>query len=276
MGKGIEMKKHNMAILVIGFDGYNDLWNDFFTLFHKYWDDCPYKIYLSNNTLDFPVQNVTTIHAGADAEWSRKAQIALEQIEEDYICLLLEDFYLGKRVDNKVVEKALNLMAEDDLNYYKLNTFTPFKTESYKEYPYLHIIPENMEYGISLLPGIWKKEFLSEKLGKENYNAWKFECDRIAEEKGKTNKPLKGCVYDERNILQIVHGVVQGKYLPEAVKYFEKRGYSLNQSKRQVMSFKENFIYKTKRLSWPKPVKTVLKKILRCFGMKFVTDQNSK
>lgn len=269
------MKKGSMAIVVIGFDGYSDIWKDFFTLFHKYWPECPYKIYLINNELDYKVKGVTTLHAGADAEWSRKVQMALEWIEEDYICLLLEDFYLGKEVQTRVVAHALKLMEEDKLKYYKLNTFTAFQSENYKKYKYLHVIPENMDYGISLLPGIWQKEFLREKVGTENYNAWKFECDRLAEEKGKTSKPLKGCVYDKRNILHIVHGVVQGKYLPEAVQYFAKRGYVLNQSRRGVMSVWENFIYKCKRLNWPSPLKKVLKKILRLFGMKFVTDENA-
>jgi len=156
-----------------------------------------------------------------------------------------------------------------------LNTFTPFHTPHYKQYKYLYVIPENMEYGISLLPGIWEKGFLQTKLGTENYNAWKFECNRLSEEKGKSSRPLEGCVFDSRNILQIQHGVVQGKYLPETIQYFKKQGYSLNQSRRGVMSFKENLLYKVKRLNWPSPVKNILKGILRLFGMKFVSDMNS-
>lgn len=269
------MSERNMAIAVIGFDGYNDIWKDFFTLFHKYWPGCPYKIYLINNELDYKVKGVTTLHAGADAEWSRKVQMALEWIEEDYICLLLEDFYLGKEVQTRVVAQALKLMEKDKLKYYKLHTFTPFRTEHYKGYKHLYVIPENMDYGISLLAGIWEKGFLREKVGTENYNAWKFECNRLAEEKGKTNTPLKGCVYDERNILNIVHGVVQGKYLPEAVRYFARRGYALNQSRRRMLNPWENFIDKCKRFNWPGPVKKILKKILKLFGMKFVTDENA-
>lgn len=276
MGKGKIMKKYNMAILVIGFDGYNDLWDDFFTLFHKYWIDCPYKTYFVNNDLEYNIMGVTTIHAGIDAEWSRKAQKALELIKEDYVCLLLEDFYLGKKVDTNVIEHALKIIQKENIQYYKLNTFTPFRTKIYKQYKHLHIIPENMEYGISLLPGIWRKEFLSKKLGSDNYNAWQFEYNQIIETRGKSDNPIKGCVFDERNILRIVHGVVQGKYLPEVLRYFKKEGYRLNQNKRGAMSFKENFIYKCKRLNWPQPVRPFLKKILRIFGMTFVTDQNNK
>ena len=166
-------------------------------------------------------------------------------------------------------------MDRDQLKYYKLTTFSKIKTASYQGIPYLHVLPENLEYAVSLQAGIWKKDFLKEKVGTENYNAWKFEIDRINEEKVASKEPMEGCVYDDRNILQIQHGIVQGKYLPEAVKYFDRRGYHLDQSRRSVMTFRENFIYKAKRLNWPKPVKQVLKSVLRLFGMKFVTDVNA-
>ena len=269
------MKDNRMAIVMIGYDGYDDVWKDFFTLYQKNWSDCPYKIYLADGEKGYDMPGLTVIHAGKDAEWSRKVQKALEVVEEKYICLLLEDFYFGSRVNNKVVSKALDLMDKDHLKYYKLNTFSKIKTARYKNIDYLHVLPENMEYGISLQPGIWEKDFLKEKVGTGNYNAWKFEVDRLNEEKGKSKAPLKGCVFDERNILKIQHGIVQGKYLPECVRYFEKRGYQLNQSRRSVMTFKENLIYKAKRLNWPKPIRKILKSILRAFGMKFVTDMNA-
>lgn len=269
------MKDNRMAIVMVGFDGYDDVWIDFFNLYKKNWADCPYKIYLADGEKGYDLPELTTVHAGKDAEWSRKVQKALEVVEEKYICLLLEDFYFGSPVDNAVVSEALDLMEKDELKYYKLNTFSPIKTAKYKNFDYLRVLPGNLEYAISLQPGIWEKDFLKEKVGTENYNAWKFEVDRINEEKNASSEPMKGCVYDERNILQIQHGIVQGKYLPECVKYFRKKGYELNQSRRSVMSFKENFIYKSKRLNWPKPIKKVLKAVLRLFGMKFVTDVNA-
>lgn len=269
------MKDDRMAIVMIGYDGYDDVWKDFFTLYQKNWADCPYKIYLADGEKGYDMPGLTVIHAGKDAEWSRKVQKALEVVEEKYICLLLEDFYFGSPVDNKIVAEALDIMERDQLKYYKLTTFSKIKTASYQGIPYLHVLPGNLEYAVSLQAGIWEKDFLKEKVGTENYNAWKFEIDRINEEKLASKEPMEGCVYDDRNILQIQHGIVQGKYLPEAVKYFDRRGYHLDQSRRSVMTFRENFIYKSKRLNWPKPIKQILKSVLRLFGMKFVTDVNA-
>lgn len=267
--------KEDMAILVIGFDGYDDLWDDFFTLFAKYWSDCPYPVYLANNSKKCNYEGVTVINAGDDAEWSRKAQMALQVIEEKYVSLMLEDFYLGEKVDNSVIKSAIRLMKKDGLVYYKLKTFSKIKTAKYKNYSYLRTIPGNLEYGISLQPGIWDKNFLAEKLGKENYNAWKFECDRLAEEKNMGAQPLKGCVYDERNIFKIQHGVVQGKYLPKTVKYFDKQGYHLNMERRQAMRGKQYFVYRLKAFGWPRFMRTILKRIMHFFGAEFVTDRNA-
>lgn len=272
------MNRANMAIVVIGFDGYDDLWDDFFILFRRFWSECPYKVYLVNNEKKSEYEGVTVVNAGRDAEWSRKVQVALESVDEDYLCLMLEDFYIGKKVNTKVVEKALQLMVEDHIKYYKLKTFSNINTAEYRDYKYLHVLPKNLEYGISLQPGIWKKSFLKEKVGTENYNAWKFECDCIAEAKKGGNALLEGCIYDDRNILEIQHGVVQGKYLPKALKYFEKQGYILNQQRRGAMQGKQYFVYRCKVFSnkyLPKVLKKKLKKIMNIFGMKFVTDKNA-
>ncbi len=265
---------NNLAILVIGFDGYDDLWDDFFTLFFKYWENCPYSVYLANNEKKYNFSNVKVINAGANAEWSRKVQVALDTIEEEYICLLLEDFYVGYPICQEEIDKLMHLISSDKLIYYKLKTYFPIKTKKYKGYNFLSVIPENLKYGISLQPAIWQRDFLKEKVGKENYNAWKFEVDRVREEAGGTDAPIEGCVYDNRNILQIQHGVVQGKYLPQTVKFFKKQGYCLNMEHRQVMRGKQYIIYKLKEIKWPKPIRTLLKKILNILGVKFVSDIN--
>ena len=267
-----------MAILVVGFDGYDDLWEDFFSLLSKYWSDCPYKIYLVNNERKCNYDGVTVINVGENAEWSLKVSTALEHIKEKYICLLLEDLYFGEKVENGAITKILNYMEKNKTIFYKLKSFSKIKTKKVEDYGFLYEIPDTLRYGISLQAAIWHREFLKEKVGKGNYNAWKFECDRIAEEQNGNGVALQGCVYDNRNILQLQHGVVQGEYLPRTLKYFKEKGYELNQSRRQAMSEKQYFIYRCKLLSTnvlPARVKIGLKKTLNFFGIKFITDKHA-
>lgn len=122
------------------------------------------------------------------------------------------------------------------------------------------------------------KNFLIEKLGTDNYNAWTFEKDRLDEETNETT-PIEGGVFDNRNILQIEHMIVQSMYLPPAVQYFNKKGYSIDLNERAVMSRKQYFIYANKRF-WSDLLSgfdlTGIKKIFKKMGMSFVSDSNSR
>ena len=120
---------------------------------------------------------------------------------------------------------------------------------------------------------IWNKEFLYELIGEGDYNAWEFEMNRLKESVNADNIPLDGCVYDDRNILHIVHGVVQGKFLPSAVKQLRNIGFELNTSPREIMSFKEYAYYKLKlHMKDVLPIKVTkgIKPLLSKAGFKFV------
>lgn len=273
--------KQDMTIVFIGFDGYSDMWDDCMNLFHRFWKDCPYKVMFVNNTKDVKYENVEVLHAGDDAEWSRKVQLAVEKADTPYICLLLEDFFVGEPIDTQVIEDTLKLIKEDDIRYFKIvNNNRPLKNKDphYKGIKYLHVVPENDEYGVSLQAAIWKKDYLKEVLGTENYNAWKFEFDRVKEAEGKTSEPNKGVLVDDRNILKIKHGVMQSKYLPFTVKYFKKKGLDLT-IQREIMSYPQYLRYwivSAGKEILPKSWRVGVKHLLEKCGMKFVSTMRDK
>lgn len=266
----------DMTIVFIGFDGYCDLWNDCFRLFEHFWPNCPYDILFVNNTKDVEFKNVNTLHAGEDAEWSRKVQIALENCNTKYICLLLEDFFVGDEIDTTSVRKMLRFIKKEKIKYYKLANMSRAvknRDPNYRGYSFLHVIPESDEYGISLQAAIWDRDFLSEKLGNDNYNAWVFEFNRVKEANIENDCPRKGCVFDDRNILHLKHGVVQSKYIPGTVKYFKKIGLDLN-IQREVLT--EIQYYKIQFTSFckyimPKSLRKPAKALMEKIGFEFVS-----
>ncbi|MBE0067689.1 hypothetical protein [Thermoanaerobacterium thermosaccharolyticum] len=266
--------KSDMAIVVVSYDGYSDLWDDFFTLLNKYWGDRPYPTYLANNVKQVNYEGVKVINCGKDAKWSTRTRIAVQQIKEPYICLLLEDYFIGAQVNNEAVYEALDLIKQDGIIYYKLNNFSRVNTKLYNNIDYLYTIPENLEYGVSLQPAIWKRDYLLELIGDEDYTAWEFELDQVKKASHGSNKPLHGCVFDKRNILNICHGVVQGKILPTAIQYFKNKGYNLNLSNREVMSRKEFAYYRLKGIGKyfvPKFLRNAAKNILEILGFRFMS-----
>ncbi len=270
----LEQQNNDMAILIVSYDGYSDLWDDFFYLLNHYWADRPYPTYLANNIKSAKYVGVEVINCGENAQWSTRTRLALSQIKEPYVCLLLEDYFIGQDIDSRQIKTALNLMKNDQLKYYKLNSFSQISTDSYKGFDYIKVIPQNLEYGISLQAAIWDKNYLLDLIGFDDYNAWKFEVDRIRETDINSKFPIIGCVYDNRNILNICHCVAQGKFLPSAIKYFKKRNYLINTSKREVMSKREYLYYKLKakgKFLIPKKLRRFVKQILILFGFKFIT-----
>jgi len=265
--------KNDITLLIIGYDPYIDVWNHYFTLLNKYWKDRP-KTLLATNTATPNYEGVRVVCAGADAEWSRKVQVALKEVDTKYVLLLLEDFYTTRPVDEKKLEGLVSIMEADGIRYCKLLNQSPIRGKKYKGLKYLRVIPPQSEYAISLQPAIWEKSFLAERVGTENYNAWKFEFAQIKDNNCNVGKV--DCLADKRNVLEITHAVVQSKYLRSAIKTFKKQGYKIDLSERAQLSRRQNFKYRAKQFFsdyTPRPFKKLFKKIGRLFKMEYVSDR---
>ena len=270
--------KDDLTVVFVGFDGYSDMWDDCFNLYNEFWPDCPYKTIFVNNEKKVEYNNIEVLNAGKDAEWSKKVQTALKEVRTNYVCLLIEDFFLGKKVNSLLIKEVLNIIKLENIKYYKItNMNRVFKNrdKKYKNYKHLHQIRNNDEYGISLQGAIWEKKYLQELVGKENYNAWEFEFNRVKETNLNSKGFRLGCVYDDRNILNIKHGVIQSKYLPDTVKYFKKINKPLKVN-REILSQKSYF--KLKMTMFFKAIIPIrfrgkAKNIGRKIGFKFVSDK---
>lgn len=227
---------NDTAIVFIVFDGYEDLWDDAIRLIELYWPLHP-PIYVFTNTITHNWPGIKCIPVGDKAEWSMKAQAAVDTVVEQYLILMLEDFYVGAAVDNRKIEELIGFMKSRNIEYCRLcdnNRIVPKLLPKYESgYPY-EVIFEDQKYGINLQASVWKKSFLKQIVGKENYNAWVFEVNQTKKARTAEHVPFKRCISSPGNILHIKHGALQGKMLPPTVKYFAEIGHPLS-TKRQVM-----------------------------------------
>ena len=265
MGKGGEYEM-KLAVVGIFFDGYYDLWEDFLELFSLHWPDCPYELYIVNNEKELDYDNkykVKVLHAGKDAEYSRKVQIALREIDADYYLLLLEDFWLQVDILNDPIEHVLHLMRDNNICYYRMQLPEFSKKDAPMDGPTL--IDSAAEYTVSCQPSIWEKEFLKKCIGSRNYNAWIFEGIYSYSQKAHTEEFLKKCRVDYSNPLGLRHLAVQGKLLPNVYNDFVKTGYRFR-TKREVLD--EKAYNKHLRKQWlkrniPIRIQKILKKIIK-------------
>lgn len=268
---------NDISILIIGFDGYKDVWDHDIALMNKYWPDRP-KTYLADSELTPEYEGVEIINAGPNSEWSKKVQVALDKIDTPYILLLLEDFFITDYVDNNKIESVIQMIEEDGILFYQLLVQLIRKTwekgKPYKENKNIKIIPENKKYGINLQAAIWDKEFLKKSVGVDNYNAWEFEVKQLGTDNYNSQKIEY--LIDVRNILNITHTVVQSKYLRSVKRKLSNTGIIIPESERPQLSKKDNFKYELKLFMYsatPNCLVKPFKSIGRLFKVDFVTDR---
>lgn len=262
---------NRMVILVDSFDGYSDIWPAFFKIFEHYWSDCPYKIYLVSNDKEFA--GVDTIKTGKEISWTDRTLKAVEQIEEKYILLLLEDYLLGDKINSEEVFECLDFMEKNDVKYLRLTDIPASRFSSDEEK--IYALYQDEEYAVNLQASIWEKEFLIASLKKYKGNAWNFEVGFLSEAVHAEHLQLEGCYALKKDPLDIHNGVLKGKWFPSALHYFKRRGFEIEWQNRGKLTPIESILYNTKvfvknHVSYNMRIK--IKGMLRKLGMKFVSD----
>jgi hypothetical protein len=235
-----------MAIVIPSCDKYSDLWPSFFFFFKKYWPDCPYPVYLLANDLKCDYVGVTTIRLGLDVSWASNLNKALDTIKEQRILILLEDYFLTERVDGKLIEHYESLMKKDNLAYIRLVPVPPPDADSAVD-ERLGIINKGSAYRTSLQAAIWDRDPLIYLLDRTG-SPWEFEIKGsfISSE---ISAPFLS-VKNEANAVPLNYyctAVVQGKWMPGAVRLCKEQGAPLDTTKRPILSGAEIFLGKVKR-----------------------------
>lgn len=267
------LEMNGIAIVVASFDGYKDIWPVFISAKERFWPDCPYKTYLVSNFETVCSDAVTPIHTGAETNWCNRMEKALNEIPEDTVVLLLEDYLMGEKVQTGLVEQYLRKFQNERMEYLRIIDIPKANGKQNQ----VTAIDEDVEYGVNLQPSIWNKEYLIKLLSSIDgtRSAWDFEVTLLKDAHKGRNIPKKGCYAFKGNLLNIHNGVLKGKWFPNEVRYFKKQGILVDTSVRPLLSFKESTEYRIRmilRNVIPKGMRRDLKKILKKFGMKFASD----
>lgn len=168
-----DFDQSNVAVLVVSCDAYQDLWAPFFACFNKYWDDCPYNVYLGANYSIYKNNKVSQILIGDDIDYSTNLINILNKLYEEWVIVWVEDRVLNSQVDTPHLTELIKKAIGENYVYLKLISSHPYaviKSES-EEFGRL---PKFIKYRVCLTVGLWKKEVLL-KLLKPGESAWQFE-----------------------------------------------------------------------------------------------------
>lgn len=257
------MGNKKLGVYVNSFDGCADLWDSFFMLVKKFWNDCIYSIYLVNNSKEYkyPGVNINIVHTGPEKNWVDRTARSLNMIDEKYVLFMLEDYFISKKVVNDDIEEILNYMEDNDVYYYQLSTGYPNDKGSIRVNA-----GTQREYPISLQPAIWKRKKLLDLLSEmDGVSPW--EVESYLNLKYKSNlMGIHGAYRDTRDLLGYKNGVLRGKWILDTIKYFKKYDINFNLGNREIMSRKDSFKYDMANIFsryMPGLIKRVVKKVFK-------------
>src|SRR3954468_6581904 len=102
----------DLVVLILSCDKYSDLWKPFFVFFEKYWRDRTIPAYFCSDTKKPELPNVNAIAPDINMEWSARLLWALQNIKEPYVLLLLDDYFLTKKPDEKKMLDLVEVMKK--------------------------------------------------------------------------------------------------------------------------------------------------------------------
>lgn len=260
------MPKYSLVIL--SNYKYEDLWPISIHYLKNNWPEIYANTFIvTDNVKEKHLHDIKTIVVPTDS-FSQRVFYALKEIESDFIVLILDDYFITKRINNEKIDVIVKFMDGNNVDYVRL--FEIPKQKKKKMIPNMELYKLDLDtnYAINLQPGVWRKSSLS-KISEEDMNPWQFEV--YMHKLSIDNNYI--CYATLGKELPFEHGLLRGKFFRKTYRKVKKDG--LLKTNRKKLTLLEEAKYKTRfklSLLIPKKTKSFFKRILKKFGFKFYTD----
>ena len=211
-----------MTVLISSHSKAYDVWHITNYFLNKYWKG-NLKIYLGangENKKDFCPKSWIYINKGEDKSFSKSLISYIEEIEDEYFILMLDDFMILEAVDNSLIKKAFDFIKENRGVYLRLRP-NPSGDKKVNKYFSQIDVKNKVPYITSLQMAIWKREFLI-KLLEYDFNPWEFETKA-----GKTKESLEHSdkfFVTNFDFIKYTHFIEKGKFFPFIKELIKKEG----------------------------------------------------
>ena len=230
----LDQKNKDCAVIVSSCDAYSDAWHPFFTLFFKYWPDCPFSLYLISGQKKYSDLRVDTLRI-EDKKWASNMLEVLENIKTPYILYTQEDYFLKNTVQTEKILELTQKMSGWGVGYIRLIP-SPKPDRFFETDPSLGVILPNSSYRTSLQASIWSVETLKKLLrpGESGWDMEKYGSERsmaLPELFLSSYKPILD-YYDPT-------AIKKGKWMPGALWLCKKEGIVVDTSVRSTYSWRK-------------------------------------
>lgn len=176
-----DVKFNNMTILVNSCDKYSDLWEPFHHFLFKNWPSLKtynqhVPILFISNSDSYDNPRIKSVRIPNETSWSDTFLEALDQVETDYVLILLEDYIIAKPVNEARLQELFLGMQKAGAAYLQIGADNPIFTTGawHSTIQGLRFAGKHDQWRISLQSCIWLKEDLKWIL-KKGEGIWDFE-----------------------------------------------------------------------------------------------------
>ena len=240
-------------------------------LYLKYWPLCPYKVIISTNPSKKKFAFFQYFENADNDEYIRRIYNAANAYDAEYYLIIGEDNFITYSIDEKLIRYTLDYLDCNNINYCRL-----IPPERKSKQLFFSKIRKNKPYGITGAGFICSKEFINKELT-DNINGWQFENEMLKRTLQFSGKDyFNDCVASSQDILNSVHGIRHGMWIPSSYKlikkinpefYFNVRPFA-KENLSYYLSEKAGVIYK----SIPTKTRFKIKKMLSRIGFEFATE----
>lgn len=243
---------NSIPLIVSSCDKCCDLWQSFFYLVKKHWPYFSRKVYLCTDSMSFAYEGLDIacpLKMPSRSTWSENLMTLLKGIDEDYVLLMLEDFWLKGKVDEPQLHQCEEIMKSDSTVglICLVHQLDPSPDNPVSEnYPNLIEYGQRTAYRVTTQAGLWRRDYLLSLLRKHE-SAWWFEM--FGSKRSKRSEyhsyVVKKSVfsYDDGGVL------FRGCYVEEYIKFFkDDKNISINPKRRT--DSKENLMAEVKDKSF--------------------------
>ncbi len=215
-----------LAVLLVSCDKYKDLWPLCTDMINRFWPDCPYSAYMVCNQ-PTSINGFRIIAVGPDRGWSANLLCALEEVEEEFVLLFLDDLILERPVCTPRVVHLFNWFKGVSGNCLRMNPSPP-PDRSCTEI--VGIASKGGLYRASTVMTLWRKSVLRALL-RTDESAWEFEI------RGSERSDQFDSFYAAyNNTFSVINTVGRGKWERRALRRVRRLGFEPDLAARGVLS----------------------------------------
>jgi hypothetical protein len=223
----------SVAVVVSSCDAFFDAWRPFVFFFRKYWDDCPFPIFLITNRLKVRSRVLQPISVGPDRDWASNMMTALDSIPQSHLIYFQEDYFLNGKVNNALLAEDIAYAWDHDAASFCFHARGHLEPNFEPLNERFGVVPRDSDGRTRLQVTLWKKEALLATL-RPGESAWDMEAR--GSERTRDLLALSYLQRGDRPIPYLMSAIVRGLWTPEALALCQQAGIEIQPRFRSVHS----------------------------------------